>query len=126
TKGPWVEVHENQGTGVAPSHVSSLQARSNFRIFIRCPGERKETLAYLQKLNLHTTPFALEPATIATNMSDGAKVRWRPLRPDPKTPQFPQGTMFALVRQMILINDKFQPAPTNITQSVQFRVYRTI
>jgi hypothetical protein len=125
-KGPWVEISDDQGRAIAPSHVESLQGRSAFRIFIRCPGERKDTLAYLQKLNLHTTPWTLEPATIATTYPDGKKIRWDPLHVDWKTPQFPEGTMFALVRQMIVIDDKLQLHSTPITQSVQFRVYRKI
>ena len=78
------------------------------------------------KLNLHTTPWALEPATIATTYPDGGKVRWDPLRLDKSTPQFPEGTMIALVRQMLVIDDKLHLQPTNITQSVQFRVFRKI
>src|SRR5688572_18698482 len=125
TKGPWVEISDDHGQSVAPVHVQSLQGRSVFRIFIRCPGERKDTLAYMQKLNLHTTPWVLEPATIATTHL-GNKIRWDPLRMDKTTPQFPKGTMIALVRQMILINDKVQLRSSRITQSVQFRVFRSV
>jgi hypothetical protein len=120
-----VEISDDHGRAVAPDHVQSLQGRSIFRIFIRCPGERKDTLAYMQKLNLYTTPWTLEAATIATTHL-GKKVRWDPLRMDRKTPQFPEGTMIALVRQMILINDKVQLRSSHITQSVQFRVFRRI
>lgn len=126
THGPWVEISSNDGKPVAPSHVDSLGARCAFRIFIRCPGERKETLSYLQKLNLYTSPWALEPATIGTVYPTGEKVRWNPLRLDRKTPQFPEGTMFALVRQMNVVNDKLELRTTRITQSVQFRVYRSV
>ena len=125
THGPWVEISDDHGQSVAPVHVRSLQGRSIFRIFIRCPGERKETLAYMQKLNLHTTPWALEPAMIATTHL-GNEIRWDPLRIDTKTPQFPEGTMIALVRQMIVINDKIQLRSSPITQSVQFRVFRSV
>jgi hypothetical protein len=124
-KGPWVEISDDHGQSVAPVHVGSLQGRSIFRIFIRLPGERKDTLAYMQKVNLHTTPWTLEAATIATTHL-GNEIRWDPLRMDKKTPQFPEGTMFALVRQMILIDDKLQLRSSRITQSVQFRVFRSI
>jgi hypothetical protein len=125
SKGPWVEISDDRGQSVAPVHVQSLQGRSIFRIFIRCPGERKETLAYMQKLNLHTTPWALEPAMIATTHL-GNEIRWDPLRMDRKTPQFPEGTMIALVRQMVLIDDKLQLRSSRITQSIQLRVFRSI
>ena len=125
SKGPWVEISDDHGQSVAPVHVQSLQGRSIFRIFIRLPGERKDTLAYMQKINLHTTPWALEPATIATTHL-GNEVRWDPLRLDKKTPQIPEGTMIALERQMILINDKLELRSSPITQSVQLRVFRSI
>jgi hypothetical protein len=120
-----VEISDDHGQSVAPVHVQSLQGRSIFRIFIRLPGERKDTLAYMQKVNLHTTPWTLEPATIATTHL-GNEVRWDPLRLDKKTPQFPEGTMIALVRQMILIDDKLKLRSSRITQSVQLRVFRSI
>jgi hypothetical protein len=82
-------------------------------------------LAYMQKLNLHTTPWALEAATIATTHL-GNKIRWDALRMDTKTPQFPEGTMIALVRQMMLVDDTIQLRSSPITQSVQLRVFRNI
>jgi hypothetical protein len=124
--GPWVEISSDDGQPVAPSHVGSLGGRSAFRIFIRCPGERKDTLAYMQKLNLYTAPWALEPATIATKHPTGEKVRWNPLKVDRNTPQFPEGTMFALVRQMNIVSDKLEIRTTPTTQSVQFRVCRSV
>jgi hypothetical protein len=45
---------------------------------------------------------------------------------DRKTPQVPPGTIVALVRQMAVVNSKLQPVMTRITQSIQFRVYKTI
>jgi hypothetical protein len=124
--GPWVEISTNDGQPIASTHVGSLAGRSVFRIFIRCPGERKDTLAYMQELNLYNQPWTLEAATIATTYPSGEKVRWDPLRMDVNTPQFPEGTMFALVRQMNVVNDKLEMRTTPITQSVQFRVFRSI
>ena len=46
--GPWVEVGEVGQGLVAPVHVQSLSGRSAFRVFIRTPGGRSATLAYLQ------------------------------------------------------------------------------
>jgi hypothetical protein len=106
--------------------VSALSGRSAFLVFIRCPGKRDETLAYLEKLNLHPTPWELKPAMIGVNSSDKSRDRWEPLHLDPKTPQFPAGTMVALVRQMIVLDDKLEPTPTRLTQGVQFRVYKDV
>jgi hypothetical protein len=124
--GPWVQLGK-QGYGViAPFHVSGFSGRSTFQVFIRCPGGRQATLAYLQALNLYRTPWTLEPATIATDMSTGEPVRWDSLRLNNDTPQFPVGTVVALVRRMVVIDENLEPVPTSITQAVQLRVYRKV
>jgi hypothetical protein len=89
-------------------------------------GGRQATLSYLETLNLYLTPWALKPADIATQYPSRVKVRWNPLRFDPATPQFPAGTIVALVRQMMVINEVLKPVTTSITQKVQFRVFKDI
>lgn len=123
--GPWVQVGK-QGGLVALSHVVGLSGRSTFQVFIRCPGGRQATLEYLQTLNLYRTPWAFEPAEIATNEPSKEPVRWNPLRLNDGTPQFPAGTMVALVRRMVVIDEKLEPVPTSITQAVQLRVYKKV
>jgi hypothetical protein len=124
--GQWVEIGEAGRGAVAPFHVEMLSGRSVFRVFIRCPGGRQATLSYLDTLNLYPVPWALNPQDIGRRSPDHAKVRMRPLLLDPATPQFPAGTIVALVRQMMVINEELQPAPTSITEKVQFRVYKDI
>lgn len=123
--GPWVQVGK-QGGLVALSHVVGMSGRSTFQVFIRCPGGRKATLEYLQTLNLYRTPWAFEPAEIATNEPSKEPVRWNPLRLNDGTPQFPAGTKVALVRRMVVIDEKLEPVPTSITQAVQLRVYKKV
>jgi hypothetical protein len=123
--GPWVQIGESGQGLVAPVHVQALSGRSAFRVFIRCPGGRKATLAYLERLNLYRTPWAHKPARIGITEPEGHRLRWEP-QLDLATPQFPEGTMVALVRQMAAINDKIDPVMTPITQSVQFRVFRKV
>jgi hypothetical protein len=124
--GQWVEIGQDALGAVAPFHVEMLSGRSVFRVFMRCPGGRQATLSYLEALNLYLTPWALKPAEIATQYPSHAKVRWDPLRVDPSTPQFPPGTIVALVRQMMVNNDDLKPVPTSITQKVQFRVFKDV
>jgi hypothetical protein len=125
--GPWVQIAaDDRGAPVAAMHVEMLSGRSLFKVFIRVPGGREATLAYLAALNLYPTPWALKPADIATTYPDQAKVRWSPLRFDPQTPQFPPGTIVALVRQMMAVDDQLEPVPTPITQKVQFRVFKEV
>jgi hypothetical protein len=125
--GPWVQIAaDDRGAPVAAMHVEMLSGRSVFKVYIRIPGGRQTTLAYLATLNLYPTPWALRPADIATTYPDHNKVRWSPLRFDPHTPQFPPGTILALVRQMMVIDDQLAPVPTPVTQKVQFRVYKDV
>ena len=125
TSGPWVEVGGGGLGLVAPVHVGALSGRSAFRVFIRCPGGRKATLAYLERLNLHRTPWAQKPAEIAITDPDERQVRHEPAL-DLATPQFPDGTIVALVRQMAVINEDLEPVMTPITQSVQLRAFRNV
>jgi hypothetical protein len=124
--GPWVQIGK-QGYGViAPFHVASFSGRSVFQVFIRCPGGRNATLAYLQKLNLYRTPWELEPAEIGMDQRSLESTRRDPLRLNRETPQFPAGTVVALVRRMVVIDDQLEPAPTSIMQAVQLRVYKKV
>jgi hypothetical protein len=45
---------------------------------------------------------------------------------NPDIPQFPPGTAVALVRQLLLIDNEAHLVPSNITEAVQFRMYREI
>jgi len=113
--GPWVQVGEHTGRGlIAPEHVDGFSGRSAFQVFIRCPGGRQATLEYLQQLNSFP-----RPGVATTSSSDeGARSN--------VPPQFPEGTAFALVRRMMVIDQGFAPVVTPITQTVQFRVYKRV
>jgi hypothetical protein len=125
--GPWVQIQDGgRGGLVTPFHTALLSGRSVFLVFIRCPGGRPATLSYLQTLDLYPTPFEPDPSDIGTSHPSGQKVRMNPLRLNRMTPQFPEGTIVALVRQMVVINEQLQPVPTSITQQAQFRVYRSV
>ena len=124
--GSWVEIQDGGGRLVTPFHAQMLSGRSVFRVFIRCPGGRTATLAYLNALNLYPTPWELKGASIGRSYPGGEAVRMFTLRLDPATPQFPAGTIVALVRQLMAIDDRFEPVPTALTQKVQFRVYREV
>jgi hypothetical protein len=125
-KGQWVEIGEDGLGAVAPFHVEMLSGRSFFRVFIRCPGGREATLSYLETLNLYPAPWTLNPQDIGRRSPDHAQVRLRPLLVNPATPQFPAGTIVALVRQMMVINGEMKPVPSPITQKVQFRVFKEV
>jgi hypothetical protein len=127
-QGPWILVGETGADLVAPMHVAAVSARSAFMVFIRCPGGREATLGYLKTLNLYRAPFELiqDPVGTAYEARGERPVRLDAIMLNRKTPQLPPGTVVALVRQMAVVNDRLQPVMTRITQSIQFRVYKTI
>ena len=112
--GPWVPLSAVGGGPVAPGHVAGFYGRSVFLIFIRLPEGREATLAYLQKLSDFPRPWVRDRRNTAE------------VRPNPELPQFPAGTQLALVRQMMLIDDRGSLTPTSLTEEVQVRVHRAI
>jgi hypothetical protein len=118
--GPWVCLGEEHGRPVASDHLEFFRGRSVFLVFFQVPGGRSKTLEYLEKLR--DTPTGWGPNDERPHSAGFPPV----LVPYPEPPQFPIGTRMALVRQLVLINDKGLPAATHLTESVQIRVYRAI
>ena len=121
--GPWVCLGRIGGL-TAPSHSDFTSGRSVFLVFLRLPQGRDAALAYLEQLRNFPDPLVpnhKEFYELLRNVGDGAS-----LVPNPRLPQFPAGTEVALVRRMILIDDKGQPEVSPITESVQIRVYRDV
>jgi hypothetical protein len=114
--GPWVALSKYGGDAIALGHVFGLSGRSAFRVFIRLPGGREATLAYIKKLESFPKQWLA-----ALDSRDPDRVV-----PNPATPQFPPGTQLALVRQMMLIDDQANLRPTRLTEDVQIRVHRAI
>ncbi len=114
--GPWIEVLiDNNSAVTASRHVLDFSARSAFRVFLRLPEGRKATLEYMASLNNFPQPWLP-----GENPARGREL----LRINPELPQFPAGTQVALVRQMLLIDKDGELAATEITESVQLRVFR--
>jgi hypothetical protein len=93
---------------VASQHVGAFGARSRFLVFMRLPGGRAATLAYLRTLWGFPEPLAI----------NGFANR--------KVPQFPAGTMFAFARQMNLFDASGKLVSTPVTESLQIRVYHRV
>lgn len=111
--GPWVCIRGDQGP-VAEQHVGEFSGRSRFLVFVRLPQGRKATLDYFQALWSAPDPWAAGQRDHQNGMLD------------PSLPQFPVGTQAALVRQMLLFDNRGTLVATPITESVQIRVYRAI
>ena len=112
--GPWVEVGVRGGGPAAPAHVVGTGGRSVFRVFVRLPQGRRATLEYLGRVAGFRRLWVRDPRS----QSDP--------QPNPRLPQFPAGTRLALVRQMLLADERGEPAATAVTESVQIRVHRAI
>jgi hypothetical protein len=112
--GPWVLIN-NTGRMSTPVHFALASGRSAFLVFIRLPGGRQATLGYLKQINDFPTPLVLQSVSVT-----------RPgiLFVNSKFPQFPVGTELALLRRLMLIDDKGEIVPTRLVESAQIRVYR--
>jgi len=96
--GPWVLVSNPERTDelAAPCHVQFTNGRSLFLVYMRLPQGRAATQAYLAKIG---------------------NGKWE---------QFPEGTQFALVRRMLLIDDSANISVSPLTEEVQLRVFRKL
>lgn len=97
-RGPWVRYHTISATPMAKEHFDAAGGRAAHVIFLRLPGGRAATEAFLGTLR------------------DG----W------PKDVQFPPGTTVAMVRRAVAIDAGTKLRATPVTERVQLRVYRRI
>jgi hypothetical protein len=116
--GPWVCLGRPDGP-VAPEHaredVINRFTNSAFLVFLRLPGGRAATVAYLKRLRAFDQPLMVR---------DGPKGPGNTFGPSPKLPQFPAGTEVALVRRALLVAAPAELTASPLTESVQLRYYR--
>jgi len=117
--GPWVHFQTGggkpypSGKPTALTHVHFVGGRSTFFVFMNLPDGRQSTLDFMQKLNAFPKPDTSHATrTIGLNSK-------------PDLPP-PSGTKLALVRQMMLIDDRGEMRPTRLIESVQIRVVHPI
>ena len=121
--GAWVALEaSNGGRGLVPQfHFKFFYGRTSFEVRMRHPQGRAAGEAYLKSLADMPQPLLFEKS------GEEAKLRahhapW----PNPATPQFPVGTMWALVRRAVLADEKGQLVVSPLVESVQVRVYRYV
>ncbi len=120
--GPWVCLGRADGP-VAPEHLyeggGNAFTNSAFLVFLRLPEGRTATLQLLKRLNAFDQPLMVR----ADEFEDRHGFSYLP---NPKLPPMPVGTQVALVRQALLIDASNRVAASNLTESVQLRVYREV
>jgi len=106
---------------LAPAHVAGVSGRSAFHVLISLPTGQSDTLAYLKKLN------RFEPHWIYPPDENGLPAEETEVLAsiNPKLPQVPPLTKFALVRTANLIDAQGEPVNSPLTESVQLRVILT-
>ena len=119
--GPWLALAPKWDDGLAATfHFQTFYGRSVFEVRMRHPEGRAAGEAYLKELAAFQNPFVKEKPT------EPAGVQRRGQWTNPATPQFPVGTMWALVRRAILCDAKGMPEASPLVESVQIRVYRNL
>jgi hypothetical protein len=111
--GPWVSVGGIEP--LVPQHAAEL-SRSSFVVLWNVPGGSTETVSYLKKLWDFPEPFVSD-GTLARDGEVRAKI-------NPALPDIPNGTRIALVRKMLLIDDRGVIVPSNVVESIQLRSFR--
>ena len=115
----WVEIYSEAGefgsSQIAESHAQAF-SRSTFFVFMHLPAGRKATFEYIRSLWDFPQPWLSRPDD----------PRHEQVIVNPHLPQFPAGTQFALVRQLILFDNQGTLLGTPITESVQIRAYRSL
>ena len=108
--GPWVCL---SAYSAEPTAIAHFSGRSRFLVFMRLPGGRDTTLAYIHKLRSSSEPPLLNSSSPSRRLNLAL-------------PQVPEGTMVAPVRQMMVIDDQGKLTLTALTEGVQLRVYHAI
>jgi hypothetical protein len=115
--GPWVHFQTGDGKPfpfekpTALTHVYFVGGRSAFFVFMNLPGGRQSTLSFMQELNAFPKPVAHRTGGIAGLSSNPGS-----------SPSPPSGTKLALVRRMMLIDDRGEMRLTRLIESVQIRI----
>ncbi len=123
--GAWLALEPRHDRPLAaPIHFQIFSDRSAFDLHFRHPGGRAAGEKYLDELAAFPNPFLDEKPNDAVQQhrANYTKGGWL----NPQTPQFPPGTMWALVRRAILVDTQGDLIVSPLVESVEVRVYRAL
>ena len=113
----WVEIdaytpqtHEDILDRFISLHARNFMGRSYYRIFYRFPEGRQQVTDYLAELEAHGMDWKKSAQQGFAQLLKGA-------------PEIPVQTELLLLQLMMTMDDQQHPTPTNIVESVQFRVF---
>ena len=125
-EGAWIALEALEGgRGLVPQfHFKYFHGRSSFEVRMRHPEGRAAGENYLKSLADMPQPFLLDKPAPGDRLELNRTHRasW----PNPATPQFPIGTMWALVRRAMLVDEMGQLVVSPLVESIQIRVYRHV
>lgn len=105
----WISVGLPDSTPIALSHLDHFRGRSTFGVFFRHADGPREARAFIERLK--AVPFPLKRAEFGPGIFE----------PNLAVPQFPVGTKLALLRRMMLIDQRGKPVGSPVVQSLQLR-----
>ena len=116
--GPWACLGRRDDL-IAPAHVLSDNpfTTSAFLVFIKLPGGRDATRAFVNRLGAFNGPPYIKTTESPTPQFPNF---------NPDIPQFPAGTEVALVRRAMLVTSTLDLAVSPLVEDVQVRVYRQV
>lgn len=105
------DLHEDIEGRFIPLHTRHFRGRSYFRVFYRLPGGRQPLVEYLKYVDAEGVDWKF-----------GAQNGFLRLKPGLR--QIPASTEVALVQFLMALDDRLQPVPTRLVQSVRLRTFR--
>lgn len=125
-EGPWIAVESLADDALpATRHFQEFRGRSMFEVFFFHPEGRAAGEAYLAQLAAMPEPWASRRPENIRSLAPNSNPDAGPW-PNPETPQFPPGSMWALLRRAMLVSREGKPIASPLVESVQVRVYVAI
>jgi hypothetical protein len=109
--GAWITVSSLEAIA---TQLAAELSRSAFSVLWSVPGDGEATLSYFAKLWDYPQPYSVDP-----HVADGE----RRVEVNPALHPVPDQTKIALIRQMLLIDQRGQIVPAKLTEMVQLRVF---
>jgi hypothetical protein len=107
------DIHEDIQERFVTLHTRNCKGRSYFRVFYRFPGGRPALEEYLKYVDAEGIDWKRDAQRGFISVKSGIR-------------QIPLGTEVALVQFMMTLDDRLQPTPTPIVESVRLRVFRNV